>query len=477
MKNIRIIVKALSADDVSALRNSFYRDNDKVALLLEMLLEEVTDEDIRIKLDLSTNAYSTLRSRLHTKVQNHLIALTDSPRADVLNKLLSIDDIIFTQQPTIALTTLKKLERELIRFDLSNELTVVYKYLKKLHLNSDQYYHYSQLYNRHVAYSLALDKAEDILAKYFKEYGYYFVMGDSSRKLALRALFEEMKNVCELYQSHRMFVYFAALQIMHRLFVDETVFDKYKLEPVEDILAEVDETFRKHPKDDIYIHLHLLFSYIRFEYYNKHGIIAKVKIHLDEINPQIPKLLIHYENYSFPAQLLIGSLQLMLKGHLSAKKFDYDKLFYGFVIEDSSTPAKVVYCFFRALTSYYDNDYTDASRWLFELNNEVSFKEHNEILMEVKCVTAYIKFLQHDDVLFKQNLTSAQRTLRLTGAHKSPHLGVFIKILSVLNSESSKNKEQKLRAQVDIINNTQLGGFHPTLYLNLSTEDLLRRLA
>ena len=115
MKNIRIIVKALSADDVSELRNSFYRDNDKVALLLEMLLEEVTDEEIREKLGLSTNAYSTLRSRLHTKVQNHLIALSDSPRADVLNKLLSIDDIIFTQQPTIALTTLKKLERELIR--------------------------------------------------------------------------------------------------------------------------------------------------------------------------------------------------------------------------------------------------------------------------------------------------------------------------------------------------------------------------
>jgi hypothetical protein len=477
MKNIRIIVKALSTDDVAELRNSFYRDNDKVALLLELLLEEVADEEIRQRLDLSANAYSTLRSRLHTKVQNHLIALSDSPRADVLNKLLSIDDIIFTQQPTIALTTLKKLERELIRFDLSNELTVVYKYLKKLHLNSDQYYHYSQLYNRHVAYSLALDKAEDLLAKYFKEYGYYFVMGDSSRKLALTALFEEMKNVCELYQSHRMFVYFAALQIMHRLFVDEVVYDKYNLEPVEDILAEVDDTFRKYPKDDIYIHLHLLFSYIRFEYYNKHGIIPKVKIHLNEVNPQIPKLLIHYENYSFPSQLLVGSLQLMLKGHISHKDIDYDRLFDGFVIEGSSTPAKVAYCFFRALISYYANDYPGASKWLFELTNDVSFKEHNELLMEVKCVTAYIKFLQHDDVLFKQNLTSAQRTLRIIGADKSPHLGAFIKILSILNSESRKNKELKLGVQIDIINMIQLGGFHPTLYLNLTTEDLLSRLA
>ena len=169
MKSIRSIVNALTENDVKEIKNSFYRDNDKVALLFNMLLGEVVDEEIRETLGLSTNAYSTLRSRLHTKVQNHLIALSDNPtRADVLNKLLSIDDIIFTQKPTIALTTLKKLERELIRFDLSNELTVVYKYLKKLHLNTTEYFHYSQLYNRHVAYSLALDKAEDLLAKYYK---------------------------------------------------------------------------------------------------------------------------------------------------------------------------------------------------------------------------------------------------------------------------------------------------------------------
>jgi hypothetical protein len=476
MKSIRTIVKALPENDVIEVKNSFYRDDSKVAILFNMLLSHDTDDEIRETLGLSPNAYSTLRSRLHTKVQNHLIAPSDNPtRADVLNKLLTIDDIIFTQEPTIALTTLKKLERELIRFDLSNELTVVYKYLKKLHLNTAEYFHYSQLYNRHVAYSLALDKAEDLLAKYYKGYGYYYVMGDSSKKLELTAIFEEMKNVCALYQSHRMFVHFSALQITHRLFVDENAFEHYKLEPIEDVLAQVDETLRKYPKDDIYIHLHLLFNYIRFEYYYKHGIIAKARVILTELNTQIPKLLIHYENYSFPAQLLIGSLRLMLEGHIDNRDFNYRNLFDGFSIDNSSTPAKVVYHIYRALTCYYARDFANASKWLFDLNNEVSFKEHNKMLMEVKCLTAYIKFSQKDDILFKQNLTSAQRTLRIIGAENTPHLAAFVKMLSILNSESSKNKEQKLRRQLEIIEQFQLDGFHPTLYLKLDLEYLLKR--
>ena len=476
MKSIRTIVNALPESDVKEIRNSFYRDNDKGAQLFEMLLNDVHDEEIREILGLSANAYSTLRSRLHTKVQNHLIALSDSPRADVLNKLLSIGDIIFTQEPTIALTTLKKLERELIRFDLSNELTVVYKYLKKLHLNTDGYFHYSKLYNRHVAYSLALDKAEDLLAKYYIAYGYYYVMGDSSKKLELTAIFEEMKNVCELYQSHRMFVHFAALQIIHRLFVDEEVYEKYDLEPIEDILAQVDDTFRKYTKDDIYIHLHLLFDYIRFEYYYKYGIIGKASVLQAKVSTQLPKLLIHYENYSFASQFLIGRLQLILNGHLDNQGFDHHELFDDFRIENSSIPAKVVYYIYRALTSYYSKDYAGASKWLFELNNEVSFKEHTEMLMEVKCITAYIKFIQKDAILFRQNLTSAQRTLRIIGAENTPHLAAFVKMLSVLNSESTRNKEQKLRLQLETIKQFKLNGFHPTLYLDPDLKYLLKLL-
>ena len=46
MKSIRSIVNALPEKDVKDIRNSFYRNNDKVALLFEMLFNDVADEEI-----------------------------------------------------------------------------------------------------------------------------------------------------------------------------------------------------------------------------------------------------------------------------------------------------------------------------------------------------------------------------------------------------------------------------------------------
>jgi len=476
MKSIRQIVQALSTSDIDGVEKAFIRENDKIAILFKKLLNDEPDALIKEELSINANAYSTLRSRLRVKVQDHLIALPDMAKADVLKKLLSIEDIVFNQQPTIAVTTLKKLEVELIRYDLSSELTTIYKYLKKLHLNTNAYFHYSQLYNRHIAYSLALDKAEDILANYFKVYGLYYTMSDSAKDLELTALFEEMKNVCALYQSHRMFVYLAALQIFHTLFVDEKALDKYKLDPVEDILRKVEGIFKQYPEDRIYKHLYLLFQYIRFEYYLKHGIVAKARLLLSELAPQSSLLLVHYENFTYPPQLLVGKLDLYIQGHISALEFKNTDEFNDFDIDSCSKSAIVIYFTYRALSCLYLEDYTEASKWLFTLNNEVSLKVHPVLALELKCLTAYIKFLQQDSVLFKQNLTSAQRALRIIGAENCSHLAVFIKMLGILLSASGKNTSAKLKQQVLLLNQFRLNRFQPTLYINLQFEFLQKRI-
>ncbi len=133
--------------------------------------KQQSDNKIMEELGVNTNAYYTLRSRLNQKIEEYLLQQMENPRTDILKKVANINEIIFTKKRAIAIATLKKLEKELLDYDLSNELTIVYKYLKKLHINSADYFNYSQLYNRHVAYTLAIDKAEDLLADYFKKYG------------------------------------------------------------------------------------------------------------------------------------------------------------------------------------------------------------------------------------------------------------------------------------------------------------------
>ena len=237
MKKLRNLIDLLSEADIEAIHSSFYRKSDKVATLFQLLIDGMTNEEIREHLQISLNAYTTLGSRLNNKIQNHLVEISDSPKDDILKKLRSLDDLLFIEEPGIALVTLKKLERELIKYDLSNELTVVYKHLKRLHINKPDYFNYSKLYNRHVAYSLALDKAEDILSNYFKEYGFFYVMKDEERAVKLNALFEEMINVSALYQSHRMQVYKSAIEIMHRLHVNPVASKREDRRPIESIFA------------------------------------------------------------------------------------------------------------------------------------------------------------------------------------------------------------------------------------------------
>ncbi|MDQ3534763.1 MAG: hypothetical protein M3421_03970, partial [Bacteroidota bacterium] len=245
MAKLKNIIKQLSAEDYQTIHTSLVESNaDKSAYLLKSMREKhLSDNKIMTELDVNTNAYYTLRSRLNQKIEEYLLQQMVSPRTDILKKVANINEIILTKKKTIAIATLKKLEKELLDYDLSNELTVVYKSLKKLNINSPDWFGYSQSYNKHVAYMQAVDKAEDLLAEYFKKYGNFSLSGDENEKLELTLLSREMNNVCSLYDSHRLYVYQSCINIFHRLFVikDESLSDDS--EAIEDILANVEKIF------------------------------------------------------------------------------------------------------------------------------------------------------------------------------------------------------------------------------------------
>jgi hypothetical protein len=171
MAKLKNIIKQLSTSDFQAIYNSLIESNaEKSAYLLKSMREKhLSDTKIMEELDVNTNAYYTLRSRLNQKIEEYLLQQMENPRTDILKKVANINEIIFTKKRAIAVATLKKLEKELLDYDLSNELTIVYKTLKKLHINTPDLFNYSQLYNKHVAYMLAIDKAEELLADYFKK--------------------------------------------------------------------------------------------------------------------------------------------------------------------------------------------------------------------------------------------------------------------------------------------------------------------
>ncbi|HMP98940.1 MAG TPA: hypothetical protein PKC24_04105, partial [Cyclobacteriaceae bacterium] len=270
MAKLKNIIKQLSEKDYKELYNYLINSNaEKSAFLLKAMRDKhLTDARIMLELEVNENAYYTLRSRLHLKIEEFLYEELAGARTEILRKVANINELLFSKRKTIAIATLKKIEKELIDYDLSNELTIVYKSLKKLHINSPDYYQYSQLYNKHVAYTLAIDKAEDLLAEYFKKYGSYFLSGIEKEKLELSLLMREMQNVSNLYKSHRLYVYTNAMLIWHRLFVEGGESMDPEAESVEDILHNVQKIFDTYHMDTIYYHLDIVFDFLRLEYYN-----------------------------------------------------------------------------------------------------------------------------------------------------------------------------------------------------------------
>ena len=473
MAKLKNIIKQLSEEDFVAIYDSLIDSSaDKSAFLLRAMREKQrSDNKIMEELDVNTNAYYTLRSRLNMKIEEYLLQQMENPRTDILKKVANINEIIFTKKRAIAVATLKKLEKELLDYDLSNELTIVYKFLKKLHINSADYFNYSQLYNKHVAYTLAVDKAEDLLAEYFKKYGTYSLSGDESTKMELSLMSREMNNVCALYKSHRLYVYQSCINIYHRLYVEKEETIEEDLEPIEDIILNVQKIFEDYSLDSIYYHLRIVFEFLKLEYYDHYKVYRKAENYFEEVNDSCADLLSNYTLFTNPAQFLMTKIKRQMRiGSVEEMYDENEGIFLDFEPEKNDVPNYVTYIIYRALSCYYKKKYDEAARWVNNLLNEMSLKKYPAAQLEVKTILALQYCMVRDYDLFNQLINSIQRQIRLLGKDACEHVVIFTKILKISISDSKKNKKSKIENLADKIKNIELDYFTPTLLVKIDYE-------
>ncbi len=473
MAKLKNIIKQLSEPDFKAIHDSLIESNaEKSAYLLKALRErQLSDSKIMVELDVNANAYYTLRSRLNQKIEEHLLQQMESPRTDILRKVANLSEVLFTKKRTISIATLKKLEKELLDYDLANELTVVYKSLKKLHINSPDYFNYSQAYNRHVAYMLAVDKAEDLLAEYFKKYGSYLLTGDATEKMGLSLLMKEMQNVARLYESHRLYVYQSCMLIYHRLYVEQDDSLQQDGESIEDIFNHVQKVFDTYNLDPLYYHLNLVFEFLKLEYYNHYKVYRQAEKYFEEVNDAAANLLVNYPFYTFSAQFLISKLERHLR--LGTEKELYsenDSLFIDFEPDQLDVPRHMIYVIYRALSSYYIGKFDEAAKLINGLLNDVSLKKYPFAQMEVKALLALQYCMLRDFELFNQLTNSIQRQIRLFGKDECENVLMFIKILKIAVSEAKKEKPKKIAALIPKFKAATVNYFAPTNLIKMDDQ-------
>jgi hypothetical protein len=480
MAKLKNIIKQLSEKDFKAIHDSLIESNaEKSAYLLKSLRErQLSDNKIMSELEVNANAYYTLRSRLNLKIEEYLMGQLESPRTDVLRKVANITEVLFTKKKAISVATLKKLEKELLDYDLANELTIIYKSLKKLNINSPDYFQYSQLYNRHVAYMLAVDKAEDLLADYFKKYGDYMLNGGEVEKLGLGLLMKEMQNVAKLYESHRLYVYQSCMYIFHRLFVEVDDNMNQEGESIEDIFDKVQKIFESYHLDSIYYHINLVFEFLKLEYYNHYKVYRQAEKYYEEVNDACANLMVNYSTYTFPAQFLLSKLDRHLRTNTEAELYaENESIFIDYEIDTLDVPKHIVYTVYRALSSYYVGKFDEAARLINGLLNDVSLKKYPYAQLEIKSLLALQYTLMRDVELFNQLSNSIQRQIRLFGKDSCENIQLFLKILKISTSEAKKEKAKKISAVIPRLNSLNVSYFAPTKlvklddrFVNLLTE-------
>ena len=244
MDKINKIIKSLAEEDFMMLLGSVAANNaDKSSTLLKYAREEnFLDKECIQNLNIKANAFYTLKSRLNQKIESFLISKIEAPKMDLIQKVSYTSYLGMSVDKDIATVMLKKFEKELIDYDLPHELTRIYQSLKKLHISQpDQYYGYSQLYNKYVAYHLNLDKAEDLIGSYFNVFANYQLSRGDGELLQLEIMKNELSTLCSLYDSHRLFIYNSIVRVFHILFVPKSQDPKAEtLEDAQDILKNVD---------------------------------------------------------------------------------------------------------------------------------------------------------------------------------------------------------------------------------------------
>ncbi|MDX1902802.1 MAG: hypothetical protein SFU27_01485 [Thermonemataceae bacterium] len=468
MAKLKNIIKQLSNQDFEVIYKNLMESNaEKSALLLKMMHQDkFSDTKIMEDLGVNSNAYYTLRSRLNQKIEEYLLEQVENPRADLLRKVANIPEIIFTKNRTIVVATLKKLEKELIDYDLSNELTVVYKALKRLHTHTSEYFTYSQQYNKHVAYMLSVDKAETLISDYFKKYGSFLFSGDDNEKFGLNLIYKELISIKNLYDSHRLYVYQSCVGIFHRLFIEEQ--DNIDEEPIENILTKVQQIFDMYQMDTIYHHLKIIFEYLKLEYYNQHKVYRKAEEYFEEVNDSISALMANYTLYTYPSQFLFSKLERSLRLKIQNELYaENNHLFEDFEPNKDDVPNYVSYVMYRTLSCYYAEKYTDATNWITQLLNEVSIKKYPYALLEVKIVLAILYALTEEIDLLNQLLGSIQRQIRLLGKENCVYAAHYVKLVKLIHNDVKADKNNKAKALMQRIENSPKIGFRPSVYIKI----------
>jgi hypothetical protein len=395
-----------------------------------------TDAAISQHLELSSNSFYVLKSRLYDKVQEYLSGNMHLNKEEIFRLLHRIPDMIFNSSREVCTAFLLKLEKDLLHFDMHNELLLVYSALKKINQHSDKYFHYSQQYNKHMAFTMSLEKSEEILGNFTRALGNYNFSRSSRQLETLRFLQKGINDHLALNESRQIEVIRNFIEIQLDVFCDiapDANSTEENLRNTERILSDL-------PESSAYKSWQTALDYLFFEYFRKINDQKMTRHYFDRLEAKRKHLLL-YNTICFSSRYLSSRTLYLQQCGATELLADDDESEY--MLDENDTHATISLALYKAMIWYYKKQYKEAAAVLNHIINVHSFKDYFHISTDIRLNLAFLYILLREFELADNLLKNIQRKIK---SEKLEQYNNVLDLIRVLNTDI-KNGGSKIDAR------------------------------
>jgi len=454
------------------------RKNNKPYLVLETARKQNYDESQMMELlGVNPSTYYTLKSRLNEKIAEYFSKNIQNPISSLKEKVALVPAMMFGNNREVALRALKNLEKQLIEYDLSNELIVVYKAMARLSMYNGDFDFYEKEYNRHVAYSLAVVKAEDMFYEFVKCTGMYLLTRDPRDLDAIQTVMRELTNISELYTGHRLFVYYNIVRLYNLCIITSRSENLKAIElEVESILNQINKHFETYEMDTFYQSIKFLVDFLNFEYYIKTGNLVRAELYYQRINKNLPDIAIKPVFSFYVAQFMNSKIERFVQNGNVEELTDINDTLENCVDFDINDPYPyITFKKFLAIGKFYKGDYAGSAKIINSLRNDLSLKKYLFTDIECKLFQALQYCIQGDDALCGQILQSVKRQVSEED-EIFESARIFIKMLKTATKpEEFRRKVKKLSEMWEAFQAANTGNRRILAFIKLD-ETLIRKI-
>ena len=409
----------------------------------------VEDSELMDMLQVNASAYYTLKSRLNSKIATILSKKVENPIQTLMDEVSRVPAHLFGNNRDFSIRALRELEKQLIEYDLNAELILVYKTLAQLHVFSEEYDYFENKYKRHVAFSLAVSKAENIFFKFLRKIGEYQLNQSESDLEEIVMMKRELSNICELYDSHRLFVLFNIAKIYYLCNVQNNTEGLASREiEIDNTIQKMNEIFEKYPLDTFYQNIKGITNLLYFEYYTKTKNVVRADYYLNRVHASLPDFAEKPTMHFFLIQFLNSKIaKYTLDSNIEQLNYGYDVIENQIDIKENEIFHFVSTYRYLATTKFYAKDFQGAAKKINQLRNRIALKQHLVADVDNKLFQALQYCIMGEDSLCMQIVSSLKRQIK-ESEDQFESTKAMIKILKTALKPADYRKKMKKIAEL-----------------------------